>query len=546
MNPDLQGQFMQKQVVAISFDALSPVLLEMQVAAGRMPNFARLMADGVYGHLRKAPMHLHENSWSAFLVGASPQRTGEWGHLSYDPGNYGFRELSDYPNIYAPPFYCLEPKPRVAVFDIPITRVEPAADGIQLFGWSIESNQFLRQASDPALLEEFGTRYGDHPVFGVLETRKLANADGSMVYSYRNPSLYDLPALLAASRALIAGMAQRSRIIGDLLRREPWDLLLATYGEIHTIGHLVWHLGMPHPLRDAYQKSLAGAQPLQDALDAVDREVGALMAMLPEHATLVLFSVYGMNAINSDMAQMLFLPEFLYRWQFGEAALASGDPAAPVPDPCIDYRRHWKTEVWALRTAAGERDLESPEALAARGDPIDWNPTRWYQSLWPRMKAFSLPAYYNGLVRLNVRGREGAGVVDARDYGRECDSLAEALLGMVDARSGRPMISKVERMRHDPFDEAGHCPADLVVHWAAIPPVDTVQAPGIGRIGPVPYFRSGGHAPSGFCVMRGPGITPGSRLPADAQVVDLPATLLELMGRKIPAHMEGRSLFRSG
>jgi hypothetical protein len=460
--------------------------------------------------------------------------------MTYAPDSYAFRELPAYINERARPFYCLDPKPRVAIFDVPTTRVEPSANGIQIFGWNVEANQFLRQSSPPELLMELTDQYGIHPAFAKLSTRALADQDGYLVSTFRNPSLYDLPALLAVNTALIDAMAQRTRIVRDLAAREAWDILLVSYGEIHTIGHLLWHLGMPHPLHDSFQDQLAGAEPMQAALDTLDREVGELDALTPEDGYLVIFSVSGMAPVNSDMAQMLFLPEFLYRWQTGQAALAPGDPDLPVPPPAVHYRRHWKDEVWGLRTAAGERDLASPSELESKNDPLDWNPTRWFQPLWPRMKAFSLPNYYHGMVRLNVRGRDGRGVVEPDDYERECRALADALLRLTDARSGRPLVQKVTRSRtHALEDNPRAGPADLIVQWEEGPPVDTVQSPDIGRIGPVPYFRSGGHVPNGLCLIRGPGIEPGSRLPKNAQVTDLTASLCKLMGRSLPPPMEG-------
>lgn len=532
---------MNNKIIAVSFDAMSPVLLEMQIKAGHLPNLARLMRKGAYGRLHKPEVLPHENSWSAFLTGTTPEHTGEWGHMSYAPDSYAFRELPAYDNKQARPFYCLDPKPRVAIFDVPTTRVEPSANGIQIFGWSVEANQFLRQSSPPELLTELTDNYGDHPAFAVLGTRVLNDPEGNPVSSFRMPNLYDLPALLALNTAMIDAMAQRTHIIRDLAAREDWDLLLSAYGEIHTVGHMLWHLGMPHPLHDAFQTQLDGAQPLQAALDALDREAGELEALTPEDGYLLIFSVSGMSPVNSDMVQMLFLPEFLYRWQTGQAALAAGDPNRPVPPPATHYHRHWKDEIWALRTAAGERDLISPAELESQNDPIDWNPTRWFQPLWPRMKAFALPNYYHGMVRLNVRGRDGQGVVEPDDYDRECRALADALLELTDARSGRPMVKEVTHTRRHALEDAPLAgPADLIVHWEAGPPVDTVQSPDIGRIGPVPYFRSGGHAPTGLCLICGPGIEPGSRLPDDAQVPDLTASVLKLMGRNIPAHIEGR------
>jgi hypothetical protein len=73
-----------------------------------------------------------------------------------------------------------------------------------------------------------------------------------------------------------------------------------------------------------------------------------------------------------------------------------------------------------------------------------------------------------------------------------------------------------------------------------------VQAPGIGRIGPVPYFRPGGHQKQGsvinnFFMVRAADCAPEKPF-AGGKLEDLPATILERMGIATPGHFEGRPL----
>ena len=48
--------------------------------------------------------------------------------------------------------------------------------------------------------------------------------------------------------------------------------------------------------------------------------------------------------------------------------------------------------------------------------------------------------------------------------------------------------------------------------------------------------------PDGFCLLAGPGIAPGTRLPENAAITDLTATLLKMLGVAIPPYAEGRPL----
>jgi predicted AlkP superfamily phosphohydrolase/phosphomutase len=143
-------------------------------------------------------------------------------------------------------------------------------------------------------------------------------------------------------------------------------------------------------------------------------------------------------------------------------------------------------------------------------------------------------------VRINLRGREAAGIVRADDYDAECARVTEFLRRARHGRTGRPLIREVLRTRRSADDDDPRHPhADLVVVFEE-DPVDVVDSPDVGRIGPVPFYRTGGHTARGFAIATGPAIAPGGRLP-DCEVVDLAPTILEMLGAPVPGHYDGRS-----
>ena len=216
-----------------------------------------------------------------------------------------------------------------------------------------------------------------------------------------------------------------------------------------------------------------------------------------------------------------------------------------MPPVRTDYAAHWKQEIWATRTADGERLLKSPAELEAEGEALGWNPASWYRPLWPEMKAFALPSVSDGYIRLNVEGREARGKVAARDFHATVAEIVSMLEQLRDPRSGKPAVDHVIRTRTDPF-EAAHIPPDLLVCWRDEYPIDTLDSPQLGRVGPVPYFRSGGHRRHGtridnLLIAAGPGLSPGSVVPG-GRLEDLSATILHLAGADSPIPIEGRSL----
>ena len=518
---------MGRPLFALALDAVPPALLEAWIAEGVTPRIAALRAAGAYGRLTKAHDHPHEASWSAFLQGCAPRAGGEWGRHVYFPERYRVEDRPSYRLDVHPPFYALPGIARALIFDVPHAPLVNALEGVQMLGWGMEENLFKRASVPPALFDEVTRRHGAHPFFGGAAARVIAEEGDGTVAAFRLPSVYDPQALRALEGQIQEAIRRRAAILAELAAREPWTLALAASAELHLAMHMLWH----------------EPRALSAAARAFDDSLGGFLERVPREATLVLFSVSGMTANYTDLPVSLFLPELLYRLEFGEAALAPGEAGAPVPPPAAHYRAHWKDEIWALRTPRGERELESPAAQERRKDPFDWCPLNWYAPLWPRMRAFALPSFSHGMVRVNLKGRDAQGVVAPAEYASTCDALAAAIRALVNARTGRPIAKEVTRTRASPTGDGAHLPpADLMVTWDADEPADVVESPRAGRIGPVPWLRTGGHMPDGFCLLAGPGIAPGTRLPENAAITDLTATLLKMLGVAIPPYAEGRPL----
>jgi arylsulfatase A-like enzyme len=63
-----------------------------------------------------------------------------------------------------------------------------------------------------------------------------------------------------------------------------------------------------------------------------------------------------------------------------------------------------------------------------------------------------------------------------------------------------------------------------------------------GRIGPMPFQRTGSHVERGFLIASGPRI-PAGVSPSDGHAIDLAPTILSLIDAPVPDYMEGKPLF---
>ncbi|MBE9181754.1 alkaline phosphatase family protein [Oculatella sp. LEGE 06141] len=544
----------KRPVIAIGLDAADPRLIETWMAQGHLKNLRRLRDEGAYARLKSFDYYRAETPWTTFLTGCSPQKTGFWTQLRFRANDYSVEDSQAYRFEEYPPFYALGNDYRVAVFDMPQARLSDQVNGIQVLAWGAHSPQSLSHSRPSALFDEIVEQYGQHP------TLRDDNAN-----------VLDVPALKQLQHDLETGIARRAAICQDLLEREQWNLFLTIFGEIHGAGHYMWHMSQPdHPL---YSVMHTQAEDMLLAIfEATDKAIGQIIAKAPKDAEIVVFAAHGMGSNTMDLPSMFFLPEFLYRYNFpGKYAMARGNTGEPLGEPITSGRvkRCWLGALWSLKyepnpiaaflrrnlklklfnliaPLLGRRpqpDLISPFDLVETSHSFYFQPAVWYKPFWPTMKAFALPSYSEGYIRINLKGREPQGIVDPADYDTVCDDICEKLYQLKDARTGIPMVKQIIRPRRDlPNCEPSKLPdADIVVIWQEETASDAVESPDIGRIGPVPHHRSGSHRAEGFLVVKGADIDAGSTLP-EGHSLDLAPTLLSLMGAPIPDHLEGKPM----
>jgi hypothetical protein len=308
-----------------------------------------------------------------------------------------------------------------------------------------------------------------------------------------------------------------------------------------------------------------------------------------DDATMMLFAVHGMRRNGSDTANV-WLPELLHRMSTGRSLIDFGawDAAAgPVElDPEITPHEHLLRRLteprgtmgadpgqrrrrrggWhlgrrapagalngletSMRRLAGGRSQPwwemnvRPPAEPAPRPPApgvlvcDYPVPAWYCEYWPGMRYFVLPSFSDVHLRVNLRGRERDGIVAPEDYERVLDEMDALLESLVDARTGKRVVSATFRVRSDDPMRPGGPTADLVAVVDQV--ADAVRHPDLGVIGPTPIFRSGEHSTNGWVAMRTPGRRAGDV--ETARPRDVGATILHHLGRRPSPLVTGRSL----
>ncbi len=548
------------RVAALGLDAAEVTLIGQLLDDGKLPHLAALRARALECRLDNVVTYRSELPWTQFATGRRAADLGYWGTVAFDPGSYRATVAGA---LDASPFW-ERPDLRSIVFDVPHTVLRPHVDGLQVTAWGAHSPEYPRASLPAGLLTWIDDRFGTHPAF----------ANDS------DPGWYSQEYLDNLLDALRTGAHRRIDILEWLLEREPSaDFLLATMSESHSGGHHLWHGVDPaHPLAATSFARMARER-VTDLYRTLDECVGRFVDLAGRDAIVVVFALHGMQSNGNDLPSLVLLPELLHRHRFGRPALRGPDPAAwrasgthpVIPGPAeswigymaernvfgaADRARNFAKRALPprlldrARVAIGRpaRPLgplttpipsEDPRglsdlALGAR-DP-DYQIVWRYHRYWRDMRAFALPSFSDGHVRVNVRGREHDGVVDPDDFRAACDEVIDLVAACRDARTGEPVLAEAARLRDHPDDDGPA--ADIVLMWAGI--ADAFEHPQLGTIGPFPYCRTGEHSPTGFSFIAGPGIARDDlgRRPAD----DLAPTILSLLGRTPDRELAGTPL----
>lgn len=537
----------RRRTLAIGLDCFEISFAERLMAQGELPVLAARRRIDAFALLDPGGDQRTGLAWEHFWSGLSARAGPRGSAVEFDPATYAVWQEGA---RFGPFFSAVAPN--AVVFDAPYVDLTRAPGVRGVVAWGAHDPGLDRAASAPsALLREMERQVGRYPgeqwLYGTpwaspVDTRQMG-AD------------------------LVASVEARSRAARWLLaeRFDDWDLGVVVVSEPHSAAEGLWHgIDPTHPLHDVASAPIAG-DALTDVYRATDRLVGELIAAT-DPSTVIVFSMGGMGPNRSDAASMVLLPELLLRWSLGEERLAVPEDWSRAPehvpledDADVGWSREWfhgapaapavprslVSRVGALLPATMREPLRAKRAArrTAHLPPgyrdLGWQPTTWYADRWPAMRAFALPSFYDGRIRVNLRGREADGIVDLGDHERVCDELEVLLRACVDPRTGASVVESIARPAGDDPMALDSTLADLVVVWAASPLA--CRHPTYGTIGPVPYRRTGGHTgPFGFLSITGPGVEPGDHEIASA--LDVAPTIFELLAGRPPEGISGTSL----
>jgi predicted AlkP superfamily phosphohydrolase/phosphomutase len=517
---------MAGRLLFIGLDAGDVDLIETWAAEGLLPNISRLKAGGTWARIRTTAEHFHVSAWPSTFTGTTADKHGLYHAYVVRPGHQGL--LRPRPDESPFPFVwklLSDHGKRSVVIDAFLTCPVRDFHGVQIVDWGSWSWFWTPTMVPSSLKHEIHRRFGPYP---ADDHSKIGMTPVTDIAAFRH--------------RLLAAVSRKTDVVKWLLQREAWDFFLVVFGESHPAGHYFWHLHDPAYVTHPADHPGGLQYALRDVYIALDRAIGDLLTAVDRDTTVWLVSGDGMVANYSGSH---LLPDLLTRMGLLSAAPAPGRGSA---DAASEDARGRRDLLSAARNMVPERwRIAVSQALLSRRMQEQLS-LRWKTAgiAWPETRAFVIENANEGYVRINLRGREPAGIVSAgAEYAELCRHLCQ---------TARTMTNPVTRQRaaldvvqtDDLFDgpRRSYLP-DVVIVWNPEARVTTellteqydivrVAAPGCA----VAPFYSGNHWPNAFVGAVGPRVAQGGL--EDGSILDLAPSILAHFGIDPPDYMDGR------
>lgn len=503
------------RIAVIGLDGATFLTLDPLIDAGLLPNFARLRSDGVTGPLRATAPPNSPLGWAAFMTGKNAGKHGLFGFFAFEPERYRLA-VSTGARIASRVLWEITSDAglRSAAVNVPYSYPPRAVDGVTVSGMDTPHG---RPFTNPAAFEP--ELLGAVPDYRVeMELPRGTDARKAWILEHG----------LAYVRA-------RAKAIDFVWDRVDPDLFVGVFTATDRIHHFLWaELDPTHPRHDP---GLAPAcrKLLEDVYVEIDASLGRVLDRVGDEGTVFVVSDHGFSGVQKTF--------FIHHWLHGLGYLSL--TARPRGDASMSALRLLRARprlyAWARdlkRRIPGIRSREMSRRSIGASAPyrkIDWTSTRVF--------------YVNNQgLRINLKGREPSGIVEAAEYESLRDELIAKALEIRDPETGNAVYARAVR-REDLYHgghEAGT--ADVVLVEVNGRPGALENFSTSAQINPDRLDRRfavrgipGNHADFGVLMACGYGVSRGTRIDG-ASLQDVAPTILHLLGLPVPAAMDGRVL----
>ena len=502
---------MINRVLVIGLDSAPLGLLEPWIAAGKLPNLGRLIAQGATGVLNSSFPPLSPAAWSSFATGMHPGKHGVLDHGYRQAGTYKIVPTNARRRGGATLWQLLgQAGKRVGVINVPETYPPSPVNGFLITGMTTPSDD-ADWCYPASLAAELKQAMGGYRVFGV---RSKENLDRSLAGMHQTIPL-------------------RMQAASYLWEQHQPHFMILVFMETDVVQHKTWkYMDPSHPQHSRYGNAIL------DIYRRIDEHLPLLLEQVDDETAVIIMSDHGAGPIdkwlnlNSWLLRENFLrlkPEWPSRLRHLAFRLGL--------TPNNAYRLASALRLGLVDKAA---DKAKREASIQRANPMMGLFLSFNDVDWGQTRAYTLGGNLTG-IWINLQGREPHGAVSpGAEYEQVRDELIDRLRELRDPDTGQAIATAIhrrEQVYHGPYLERA---PDVIFETL------DEQYVGFGSqefttnaiMEPSPLF-SGCHRRAGMVALHGKPFRPGARL-AEHQIVDLSPTILHLLGCSVPADIDGR------
>jgi len=522
-NPDSSSKDNGRTFI-LGADGATWFVINRLLESGELPNFRRAMEMGAYGPLESIENMRSASAWTCMFSGYNPGRHGIYEFYEFLPESYSLKYIhGGYKKVPGFWSYLNHVGQSSGVINTPMTY--PAETGVGSAGYMIAGldgpgKASPRFSSPDGFMDRLEKAMGREYVIEPGLTGAIASG---------NPQ--------EAVDLLHDELESKHRAMRVMLDEMPVDCLLFVFRSLDAAQHCFWKWMDPeHPKHAQCSadeiKQFGGV--IDDVYRKLDEALGDLLDRAGPNDSVMVISDHGFGRKCPVSSQ-------LNRWleAHGYLVYESGGDRPNLVSKALKFvasHTSRSTKEKLARMLPGVRNWAQSKALFSG---VDWSKTRVYSDAqFPRL-------------RLNIKGREGQGIVDPADAPVLMNEVREALQGMRDSVSGEPIVRDI-LFRDDIYPGPHTGPAeDILVRWREDIVINGVAMPEGYEMpeeelsvmpGEDPKVISGDHQIHGVFIGVGKAFEGRGEVADGMRLLDMTPTILHLQNVAVPESMDGRVL----
>ncbi len=503
------GLAIGKQVIVLGFDGATFDLIKPWVQQGKLLALAKLMETGAWGNLTSTKPPHSPAAWSTFATGVNPGKHGIIDFRKRKLGTYDTPLINGSHRHGYPIWKILSDHHKtVGIVNIPMTYPPEPVNGCFISGMDAP-NGVTDYTYPVGLISELRAEVGDY-IVGLPWTEDVRKGDYGTVWQKIDQAL-----------------EKRIDTVRYLLKSYEFDFFAVNFSATDAIQHHFWRFIDPtHPQYDE-KGALDYGHCVYDIYRKLDDFLAEVWSDLNEESILLVMSDHGFGPISNKAL-------YLNNW--------------------LEQQGLLKLKKQSQRKLLRRYIPEFVKAIAKKLTPNLYHQVRSpFSPLfvdWANTQAYA--DEYQECIWINLAGRDPEGIVQpGQEYEDLRNYIIQGLESLRDPDTGLAVVQKIYR-REDIYNGSQlHTLPDLYVEQQWNPFVrlrPSYTSPDLNPIRTltpaeimVDHLPGGVHRPNGIFLAAGANIKTAKEL-AKLNLIDLPATILYLLGVPVPTYFDGRVL----